>query len=225
MIEEVVVILQLELSNRKHEGLMQVFLMHRPHSYGFRSHQQEIGLDTRMMMSSLKVGKAAQISRCHIEVASASTSMCSESAKAIVDGLLGSEWVLGADYFDVPMYHDISANGYLIYNKHRHEDVQIQGERFNFVKLDALPSPEEANSVEWRTIDLMNHYGRCKYGPWMELYCLRQAFCNGELKEDLMTDLASRYGNKETQTLLAKALDPNYILAVPDPSNDVVYNY
>lgn len=140
--------------------------------------------------------------------------MYSEDARAIVE-LLDSEWVAGGSWNDVPMYHDILPIGYLIYNEKVHKKVFVEGVRFKFVKLDALPSPEEANSVQWKTIDLMNQYGRCKGGTWLEIYCLRKAFLDGKLRKELIIDLASRYGNKATQSVLAKALDLNYILHHP----------
>lgn len=136
----------------------------------------------------------------------------SDRDRAAIEKLLGSRWALAGFYSQVPLNHDVYTFAYKIYNETRSENVYIHGSWYRFIKVEAIPSSEEAKSIEWQTANLLNDWQLgLKYGQRELVHGLRKAFKNVKLNKDLMIDLVARYGNDDAKSMMAMAIDPDFI--------------
>ena len=95
---------------------------------------------------------------------------------------------------------------YIIYNEKLDHLGFVEDYPFEFIKLDSIPTPEEAKTVEWRTLDLMNHYHYCKRSVDVEIGDLKDTFREGTLDKETMITMTAKYGNKAAKYALAQSL-------------------
>ena len=86
------------------------------------------------------------------------------------------------------------------------ETMQMSGWLFRFVKLEQLPTSEEAELLEWRTLDLMNNFFYSHTTRTDEIVDLTQAICSNKLDIHVLLNLATRYGTQEAKRTLDEAV-------------------
>jgi len=114
-------------------------------------------------------------------------------------------FVVGAQWLDLPVRHDILRNDYWIYNEEVELDALLNGASFKFIKLQ-LPDEREAETIEWRVIDLMNNFRQSHTTVQEEISDLAAALRTQKLNQHVMIELARKYGTKETKRVLKLAL-------------------
>lgn len=73
---------------------------------------------------------------------------------------------------------------------------------FVFVKYEQLPTESKVDSLEWRTLDLLNNFHHSHTSKEDEMYDLRTAIDNKILDLVVLRDLATRFGNHRAWEVL-----------------------
>lgn len=124
--------------------------------------------------------------------------MLSKRAAAFVDTKV-SKHVFGGKFVGLPLSHNVMPTQCWIYNEDFDGMIQYDGCLFRFVKFVTLPTPEEAETLEWRTVDLMNNFGYSNISIDDEIGQLAQALQSQELQLNTMKEFTSKNGNAETK--------------------------
>ena len=132
--------------------------------------------------------------------------MLGKGPKACVDTKV-THYVVGGRFYDAPIHHDILRQEYWIYNQEIEEIMQMSGWTFRFVKFEKLPTTEETELVEWRTLDLMNNFFYSHTTRMDEISDLVQALCSYKLDIQVMLNLASKYVTAEARRVLDEAME------------------
>lgn len=133
--------------------------------------------------------------------------------KACVESKV-TRYIVGGKFFRVPIHHDILRDDYWIYNEELDGNVQMNGCRLRFVKFEQLPTAEEAQLLEWRTLDLMNNIYYSHTTRADEIWDLKEAFTSKKLDVHVMLELAEKYGNEEARLALREAMELSGVLNV-----------
>lgn len=132
--------------------------------------------------------------------------MLTKSALASVEQVVGPKFIVGGIYAGVPICHDLMRPQYHVYNEALEQTMQLNGWFFEFIKVESLPSEEDAKSLEWRAVDLMNNFKYCKHSVEDEVGDLVRAFRSKALNLDKMKELTSKCGNEDAKQVLEMAL-------------------
>ena len=84
--------------------------------------------------------------------------------------------------------------------------MELEGCSFEFIKVPRLPTREEISSLEWRTVDLMNHPHYSNNSKAEQLESLVQALLHGYLNLSKLEKLAGVFGNSDAQAMFALVL-------------------
>jgi len=90
-----------------------------------------------------------------------------------------------------------------VYNDYLEGEHEIQGTVFKFFKREY---PEEL-SLEWWTIDLINHYLEASLPLAYIPRVLKEKIDNGILKKELLLFLAEKYGELHTKHLVKSVIN------------------
>lgn len=107
--------------------------------------------------------------------------------------IVGKKWNL------CPISHDIFRNEYWIYTEH-----VILGISCLFFKFDPLPTQEESDTLEWKTVDLINHIDKysCRYSHKRTVQDIITAVINNQLQFKVLYNMAYKYGVELTKSIL-----------------------
>lgn len=123
--------------------------------------------------------------------------MLSKKARIKIEALLTTRFIVGANYWKVPISHDILRNEYVIYNEEIEGVLVMEGTCYVFRHVEHLPSDKEATTVEWRTVDLLNHIHYSNTLKSQAVADLARAIKRKSLDIELLASLVDRYGNAD----------------------------
>ena|SRR3990167_5102731 len=124
--------------------------------------------------------------------------------KLVAEDLDHQPFVWGKQWNGVPICHEIMRNEYWIYTCNNNIKFKTYlGLNCVFFCLPKLPSEQEANTLEWRTVDLLNslqQYSRMANSD--VLRDLSRALAAKKLNAKLLEQLANAYGTAQTKKLV-----------------------
>ena len=145
----------------------------------------------------------------------------------VIIGYLGTDdFVFGKQWSSVPISHDILRIEqwiYSTYGLHTPNKQVLNDRRYVFFKFDIIPDKEERETIEWKTVDLLNNIKTCSgvYGYNKTINDVITAINRKQLDYKMLTELTYKFGNTFTKNLM------NDVLIKGDKVlyNDTIYYY
>lgn len=127
---------------------------------------------------------------------------------AISEFLNNQRFVFGKRWGRVPISHDILRNEYWVYNLCFSGEKKIDGRFCIFFIFTNLPNEEEENTLEWKTVDLLNNIScySSHYSFKRTLEELSKSLAQNKFTFGLLTKMAERFGNDSTRFLIDNVL-------------------
>lgn len=116
--------------------------------------------------------------------------------------------MLGKQWLQVPVRHDILRSDYWIYNRSFSGKQVLLGKTCNFYLHLELPSKEDEGTVEWKTIDLLNNIETysCCYSFQDAVRDVTRAIIEKKLNYDLLTKMVRKFGEDLAKSILGSVL-------------------
>lgn len=133
--------------------------------------------------------------------------MIDSHSRLLVEQKLKQPFVIGGNYSGVPITHDVLRGEQTIYNENIEQKTKLEGRSFEFIKVSRLPTNEEISSLEWRTVDLMNHLRYSNNSKIEQVESLVQALLHGSLDLSKLEKFINTFGNLDAQTMFALVLE------------------